>query len=93
MTAILLGADQGRRCSGSCGDAELKPQYAASISPNESVQRDRVLRRIRGNDGLHAVLYRSVDLHGNQETAKVRMVGIDTLGPVGAARNATVKKG
>ena len=45
------------------------------------------------NDGLHAIRYRSVDHYLNYENAKVRMVGIDTLGPVGAARNATATRG
>lgn len=36
------------------------------------------------NAGLHAIRYRSVDRYLDDENAKVRMVGIDTLGPAGA---------
>ena len=45
------------------------------------------------NDGVHTVTYYSVDRAGNAESAKTVQVGIDTVGPTCAARNATVKRG
>ncbi len=46
-----------------------------------------------GNDGVHTVTYYSVDRAGNTENAKTTQVGIDTVGPVCAVKNATVKRG
>ena len=43
-------------------------------------------------DGLHTILYQSVDNAGNWETAKSCQVKIDTTGPVCAAKNATVTR-
>lgn len=45
------------------------------------------------DDGRHIVLYRSVDNDGNVEVLHTDQVKIDTLGPVCAAQNATVKYG
>jgi len=45
------------------------------------------------DDGRHIVLYRSVDNAGNVEAPHSCTVKIDTLGPVCAAQNATVKYG
>jgi hypothetical protein len=45
------------------------------------------------NDGLHMIRFRSIDHYLNYENAKTRMVGIDTLGPVGAARSLTATRG
>jgi hypothetical protein len=45
------------------------------------------------NDGLHTILYRSVDVAGNREAVKVCTVGIDTAAPTPAAMPATVVRG
>jgi hypothetical protein len=44
-------------------------------------------------DGVHTVLYKSVDNAGNWETAKSCQVKIDTRGPACAARSVTVVRG
>ncbi len=44
-------------------------------------------------DGLHTILYKSVDNAGNWETAKSCQVKIDTRGPACAARSVTVVRG
>ena len=43
------------------------------------------------NDGIHTVRYYSADNDGNVESVKSCRVKIDTLGPVCAAKNVTVK--
>ena len=45
------------------------------------------------NDGLHTILYRSVDVAGNCEAVKVCTVGIDTAAPTPAAAPATAVHG
>lgn len=47
----------------------------------------------RSNDGLHTILYRSVDVAGNCEAVKVCTVGIDTAAPTPTAAPATVVRG
>jgi hypothetical protein len=45
------------------------------------------------NDGTHTIRYRSTDTAGNVEPIRACQVKIDTLGPVCAAKNVTVKHG
>ena len=45
------------------------------------------------NDGIHTVSYRSVDNAGNVEATQTCQVKTDTLGPVCAAQNVSVKEG
>jgi hypothetical protein len=45
------------------------------------------------NDGTHTIRYSSTDIDGNAEPIQTCRVRIDTLGPVCAAKNATVKHG
>ncbi len=45
------------------------------------------------NDGAHTIQYRSADNAGNVEAAHSCQVNIDTLGPVCAAKNASVRRG
>ena len=45
------------------------------------------------NDGTHTIRYSAIDSDGNVEPIQTCQVKIDTLGPVCAARNATVKRG
>jgi hypothetical protein len=45
------------------------------------------------NDGTHTIRYSSTDNAGNVEPVQTCQVKIDTLGPVCAAQNATVKRG
>jgi hypothetical protein len=45
------------------------------------------------NDGLHTILYRSVDIAGNREAVKVCTVGIDTAAPTPAAAPASATQG
>ncbi len=47
----------------------------------------------RSNDGLHTILYRSVDVAGNREAVKVCSVGIDTAVPAPAAAPARAIRG
>lgn len=44
-------------------------------------------------DGIHTILYKSVDNAGNWEAAKSCQVKIDTTGPACAAKNVTVTRG
>ena len=44
-------------------------------------------------DGIHTILYKSVDNDLNWETAKSCQVKIDTRGPVCTAKNVTVRRG
>jgi hypothetical protein len=45
------------------------------------------------NDGAHIVEYRSIDNAGNEEAPSTCTVRIDTLGPVCAAKNTSVRRG